>query len=95
MRPSLVRFAPAQGGGQGLVSTSKLPEMEAIPLQSGAVVTMTAPPPSSSGKEVEIAAPECSGGGAHGSPAWSKLEDDEGAAPVSRIVGIEPGGEKA
>jgi hypothetical protein len=38
---------------------------------------------------------ESPGGGAHGSPAWFELEEVEGDALVSAIVGTEPEGEEA
>jgi hypothetical protein len=56
---------------------------------------MAMPPPSSMGKEHEIAAIESPSGGAHGSPAWSKLEEDKGAASVSANMGTGPGVEEA
>jgi hypothetical protein len=94
-RPSLAQFAPPQEGGHGLLSTGKPSAMEAIPLQSGAEVTVAAPPPSSAGKENEIAAPESPSGRVHGLPAWSELEENEGATPVSANVVAEPGGKEA
>jgi hypothetical protein len=39
--------------------------------------------------------PESSGGGAYSSPAWSELEEDEGATPSSVIVVTETKDEEA
>jgi hypothetical protein len=67
--------------------------MEAIPLQSGAEVTVAAPPPSSVGKENKIATLESRGGGAYSSQAWFELEKDEGATLASVNVVTGTGGE--
>jgi hypothetical protein len=69
--------------------------MKTIPSHSGADVTVAAPPPSCARMKDEIVATKYPGGGAHGSPAWSELEEDEGAMLVSAIEGTEPGGEEA
>jgi hypothetical protein len=69
--------------------------MEAIPLQSGAEVTVAAPPPLGAGKEDGIVAPESPGGGVHGSLTWSELEEDEGATPASANVVTETRGKEA
>jgi hypothetical protein len=78
-RPSLARFTPVQGRGEGLGSTGRPPVVEVLPLYSNIEVTVAAPPPSCVGKVDEVVAPKSPGGGVHGSPAWSELED-EGAA---------------
>jgi hypothetical protein len=46
------------------------------------------------GKENEIEDLEFPGGGAYCSPAWSKLEEDEGATPASAYVVTKTGGEE-
>jgi hypothetical protein len=43
---------------------------------------MAMPPPSSVQREEEIVAPESPGRGGVGFPAWSQLEEDEGATPA-------------
>jgi hypothetical protein len=69
--------------------------MEAIPLQSGVEVTMAAPPPSGAGKENEITAPKSPARGAYDSPAWSRLEENEGATLSSTNMVTETEGEEA
>jgi hypothetical protein len=65
--------------------------MVAIPVQSAAGVIVAVPPSSSAGKEEEIVAPESPGKGGLGSPAWSELEEDEGATPALVNVETETG----
>jgi hypothetical protein len=70
-RLNLALFAPTQGGCRVSASTSRPPVMVAIPVQSGAGVTVVVPPPSSARREEEIMAPESPGRGGLSSPAWS------------------------
>jgi hypothetical protein len=67
--------------------------VEAIPLYSSVEVTVAATPPSCMGKVDEVVAPESPGGGVHDSPAWSELEEDEGAALMFADVVTETGDE--
>jgi hypothetical protein len=68
------------------------PAMEAVPQRSVAEVIVAMPLPSSMGKKDEITTLESLGGGVHGSPAWSELEEDEGAMLATTNVVAEPGG---
>jgi hypothetical protein len=52
-QPGVVRSGPKRGLGTSFYGQP--PVMKAIPLQSGAEVIVTEPPPSSAGKEDEIA----------------------------------------
>jgi hypothetical protein len=74
-----------------VASTSGPVVMMAIPMQSGAGVTVVIFPPLSTGREKEIVAPVSPSGGVLSSPVRFRLEEDEGVTPASVDLETEAG----